>query len=297
MITEQQKQAMHYFRRHADDWEKGGRAESLEKVNVIKIRNDFALKIIRERKKTNSFLDIGCGAGDLVCEVASRGINAIGIDFAEEMIRIAKRNAKKTKNINANFECCSIFDFKASSNTFDAISANGFIEYISYGELDELLNFCWESLKGGGSLIMGSRNRLFNIFSLNEFTQREIDDGSITALLLEAIQIVRSKNIRDLIGFNAAPLQKENYQYKDTGIHVSTRHQFSPAQLVNMLKEKGFEPMIIYPVHIHATTPKFKNRNLSIHSIMANSLQNYADKNMNLLPQSSSFMIHAKKYK
>jgi 2-polyprenyl-3-methyl-5-hydroxy-6-metoxy-1,4-benzoquinol methylase len=295
MDTKQQSEALDYFRKHAGNWKEKGKMVSQGKVDVIKQRNDFVLKVIGEREKTEVVLDIGCGAGDLVCEIASKGIDAIGVDFAKEMIEIAEDNAREIQQGKARFDCCSIFDFQFDPDKYDVISANGFIEYISYRELDQLLDLCWNALKKGGSLVLGSRNRLFNIFSLNEFTKEEIESGSTTALLLEATQIVKSENIYDLTEFNAVSLQKEDKEHKDTGIKVSTRHQFTPAQLVNMLKDKRFEPIEIFPIHVHGVTAKFKDKNPTVHGHIANLLQNYADNNMDLIPQSSSFMIHVKK--
>jgi 2-polyprenyl-3-methyl-5-hydroxy-6-metoxy-1,4-benzoquinol methylase len=293
MDTRQQNEALDYFKRHADDWQKKGSIDSQDKVNVIKQRNDFVLKVIGEREKTKTVLDIGCGTGALICEIASRGIHAMGIDFAKEMIEIAENNAKRIKQGKAKFECCSIFDFQFDPSKYDVISANGFIEYISHKELDQLLNLSLKALKKGGSLVLSSRNRLFNIFSLNEFTKEEVENGNITALLLEAIQIVKSENINDLVGFDTAPLQKEDERHKDTGIKVSTRYQFTPGQLVNMLKGKGFDPIEILPIHVHGVTPKFKDKHPSVHGNIANLLQNCGS--MSLIPQSSSFMIHVKK--
>ncbi len=295
MNTKQQNEALDYFKKCANDWARKGNESSHDKVNIIKQRNDFVLKVINERKKTDLVLDIGCGTGDLVCEIASKGINAIGIDFAKEMIDIAEDKAKKLKCEKAKFECCSVFSFPFEPDKYDVISANGFIEYISYGEFDQFLNLSWKALKQGGSLVLGSRNRLFNIFSLNKFTQEEIEDGNIITLLLEAVQITRSENIKDLIGFKTAPLQKEDKKHEDTGIKVSTRYQFTPAQLVNKLKDTGFEPIDIFPIHIHGVPSKFKDKNPAVHGNISGLLQNYADNNICLIPQSSSFMIHSKK--
>ena len=130
-----------------DGCRKKGNLNSQDKVNIIKQRNDFVLKVISERKETENVLDIGCGTGNLVCEIALRGLDAIGVDFAKEMIKIAKDNAKKIRSGKAKFTCCSIFDFQFVSGKYDVISANGFIEYISYKELNRLLNLCWKKFR------------------------------------------------------------------------------------------------------------------------------------------------------
>ena len=240
-------------------------------------------------------LDVGCGTGDLVFEIAKKGITAVGIDFAKEMIDIAKEKAKKFQLKKAKFECCSIFDYYLEPNKYDVISANGFIEYISYKLLNKLLEISLKSLKSDGSLILGSRNRLFNIFSLNKFTEEEIHENSINCLLLEAIQIVKSNDTKSLVGLKTAPFQKEEKNHKQTGVKVTTRYQFTPVQLITMLKDRGFIPIEIFPIHIHGVLPMFKNKYPSIHGNISNLLQNYPQGNMSLIPQSSSFMIHVKK--
>lgn len=295
MEAKQQKQALQFFKDYAADWKRLAEASSADEVNVIKQRNDMVLKVIDERKRTGRVLDIGCGTGDLVCEVAKRGIDAIGVDFAQEMIDIAEKNARKLKLKNIGFECCSIFDYLFEPGIYDVISANGFIEYISYEELDRLLDNSYKALKKGGSLVLGSRNRLFNLFSLNKFTQEEIAGNTVKALLAEAVQIVGSGSVKDLIGFKTAPLQKAGKKHADTGVKVSTRYQFTPAQLVNMLNDRGFEPVELFPIHIHAVVPKFKDRHPAIHVNISNLLQSYSNEDMSLIPNSSSFNIHVRK--
>jgi len=292
--TKQQKEALNYFNQNANDWARSAERGSQDEVNVVKQRNDFVIKVIGEKERVDSVLDIGCGTGDLVCEIAAKGINAIGVDFAPDMINLAKDKAGKSKCGKAQFECCSAFSFPFEQDQYDVISANGFIEYISYEEFDQLLSLSWKALRRGGSLVLGSRNRLFNIFSLNEFTQDEIEEGNIAALILEAIRMAGLENVKDLIGFKTAPLQKENKEHKDTGIKVSTRYQFTPAQLVNKLKGKGFEPVEIFPIHIHGVPLRLKDKFPMVHGNISNLLQNYAN-NSCLISQASSFMIHCRK--
>lgn len=295
METKQQNESLKYFKEYAQDWKRKANISTKDEVNIIKQRNDYVIKVVDERNSTELVLDVGCGTGDIVCELAKKGINAIGVDFAKEMIDIAKENAQKLNLEKAKFECCSIFDYHFEPNKYDVISANGFIEYISYEELNKFLEISLKTLKSGGSLVLGSRNRLFNIFSLNKFTEEEISENNINLMLLEAIQIINSIDIKDLIGLKAAPLQKEEKEHQRTGIKVTTRYQFTPAQLINMLKDRGFEPVEIFPIHIHGVLPKFKDKYPAIHGNISNLLQSYAQNNMSLIPQSSSFMIHVKK--
>lgn len=295
MNTKQQQEALEYFQKSAQEWAEKGKGNFKDEVNVIKERNDFVLHVISQREKTDIALDVGCGTGDLACEIALRGVNAIGVDFAQDMIDIAQEKARAKNIEKATFETRSIFDCHYEHGTFDVISANGFIEYISYQQFYEFLHFCWQALKPGGSLVLGSRNRLFNIFSLNTFTQTEIEQGVILALLNEAIYIVKNPNVLLLKGFVAAPLQEEGSIHGHTGIEVSTRYQFTPAQLVKIIGENGFEPIELSPINIHGLSPAFAKDHQAAHVSVSNFLQNFTDDGTRLIPQSSSFMIHCKK--
>jgi 2-polyprenyl-3-methyl-5-hydroxy-6-metoxy-1,4-benzoquinol methylase len=295
MATKQQDEALSYFREYAQDWGRKASAHELDQVNVIRQRNQVVLDVVRAKKDVAETLDIGCGTGELVCDTAAEGIHATGVDFSDEMITIAQSHAKKSSLKSAQFERCSIFDFQFKDNFYDVISANGFIEYISYDQLGQILKLCFRALKKGGSLVLGSRNRLFNLFSLNTFTEQEIADGNLIPLMTEAIAIVNGRTIQELIGSTKLPLQKEDMRHANTGVKVVTRYQFTPAQLATILDAQGFEPVEIYPIHTHGVSTTFKEKHPTIHGRIANLLQSVTPDNTTLIPQSSSFMIHARK--
>lgn len=94
METKQQKEALAYFKKYARVWNDKIKIPSQER-DVIQQRNGYVIHVVEKREKTEIALDVGCGAGDLVYEIAKRGIRAIGVDFAEEMIQISRDNAKK----------------------------------------------------------------------------------------------------------------------------------------------------------------------------------------------------------
>ncbi len=295
MGQNQQNETLKYFKKHALEWKRKASTSLSDEVNIIKQRNDYVIKVIKERKHTDLTLDIGCGTGDLVCEIAQKRISALGIDFAKEMIDIAAKKAKKLGVDRAKFQCCSVLNYPCDPNKYDLISANGFIEYISLKELDKVLNFSLKVLKSHGSLILGSRNSLFNIFSLNKFTEEEIKEKNINLLLSEAIGLVKARHMNELAGLKTAPFQKKSKKHPNTDIKVSTRFQYTPVQLINILKAKGFKPVEVFPIHIHGVVPIFKEKYPAVHGNISNLLQNYAQGNMSLIPYASSFMIHVKK--
>lgn len=295
MTTKQQNEALRYFEQHAEDWQHKALSADLQKVNVIRQRNGFVLDVIESRASTDATLDVGCGTGDLVCDIARRGIDATGIDFADTMIDIARATAKQEKLEKAHFYCSSIFDFDITARRYDVVSANGFIEYISLDDLNRFLDQSYHGLNPGGSFVLGSRNRLFNIFSINSFTLEEIDNGAANLLLREATALASGVGLAALSGLDTAPLQKQDSEHARTGIQVATRYQFTPAQLAKLLHARGFTLKQLYPIHIHTVPPAFKELHPDIHVSISNMLQNFANEQMCLVPYSSSFMIHAER--
>lgn len=293
--TKQQSEALQYFKEHADDWHSKALSTAQTKVNVIQQRNDYVLQVIQERAATHSVLDVGCGTGDLACDIARQDIEAIGVDFAAEMIEIAQAKAGQQGLAKAQFHCASIFDFDLANRGYDVISANGFIEYISLEELDQFLALAYRALNPGGSLVMGSRNRLFNLFSLNSYTSAEIEQGNAALLLREAFALATGTDFAGLLSLETVPLQEANTEHANTGIDVTTRYQFTPVQLMKMAQAKSLETKQIYPVHIHSVPPTFKQQYPQVHTSLSNLLQAYASDNISLVPYASSFMLHAQK--
>ena len=96
-------------------------------------------------------------APQLAIEASQIGHHALGIDFASEMVEIAKRNNNEIGG-SAEFEAASVFDYEPCG-CFDMVSAMGFIEYISLGELEQFLLSANSWLSESGAISIGSRNR------------------------------------------------------------------------------------------------------------------------------------------
>jgi 2-polyprenyl-3-methyl-5-hydroxy-6-metoxy-1,4-benzoquinol methylase len=295
MGNAQQDEVIQYFRTHAREWKQNAQTSAPRELNILQQRNGFVIEVIEERPSTSSILDVGCGTGELVCETAKLGINSIGVDIAQEMVELASKRVHQEQLTKASFECCSIFDFDFSPQQFDVISANGFIEYISQDELVVFFNLVYNALTPNGSFVVGSRNRLFNMISLNSFTQMELEGPDVTALLQESILLASGFNIAEKTIPKVASLQKPNTHHIKTGIDVTTRFQYTPLQLINLLISTGFQYLEIYPIHIHGVSPLFKANNPHIHSHISNLLQTQARNSHELLPYASSFMLHMQK--
>ena len=299
METKQQNETLNYFDKFAGDWKEKALGNKDNEVNIINQRNNYVLEVIKSRSQNAKTLDVGCGTGELVHEIGKLNINAIGIDFASEMIKLAKEISVKENIQTAEFACASVFDYDPGDNSLDVLSANGFIEDISHSQLDLFFSRTHNWLKKDGSLVFGSRNRIFNIFSLNQYTIHEIANNHIERLLQEAVKIANLSNPSELLAFDPVPLENPDKVHGNTGIDVSTRYQFTPAQLTAMLHSKGFEVKELCPIHIHGVIPSFASDHKNIHYNISNLLSQVGDDSKasrnKLIPLASSFMIHAVK--
>lgn len=81
------------------------------------------------KKNIKSILDVGCGAGRYCHALSSLGKIVHGIDFASEMIDLAKKISNQKKLKKLKFEKVSIEKF-VFKKKYDAIICLGFFDYI-----------------------------------------------------------------------------------------------------------------------------------------------------------------------
>jgi len=300
-ISNQQKQTKRFFDGFSKGWSKNAKSSYKDFVNIVKIRNSYcesqAKKYLRKNGKT---LDIGCGSGDLVISFLQKKYDGFGLDFAKGMITKAKNHAKKLNFDTNRFTLSSFFDFN-SKDTFDMISANGVIEYISINELDKFIKKSRKILKKNGIFVLESRNRLFNAISFNNYTMDEIKIKEINHILEECIIFNNSSTMQKLLNFKFKSKIKRNLKKHDltdtkyAKIKVDIRNQYTPFELFSRLRKNGFKILDISPVHIHALTTGAKNKRGDIHTKLAYFLEEHDEIKLNLIPQCSSFMITCQK--
>jgi 2-polyprenyl-3-methyl-5-hydroxy-6-metoxy-1,4-benzoquinol methylase len=291
---EQQQQAKQYFQSAAADWQRKSENAS-GAYSVIEGRNQAVLDVI-DRSGAKTLLDVGCGTGQLVIEAARRGLEAEGNDFAAEMVVQCEANASAA-GVSATFRGGSFFDLSFEDSAYDVVSAQGFIEYISPAETDEFFRRCFELLSPGGSVAVGSRNRLFNCFSLNEFTRLEMELGTLGVLLAEATALNLSSDTESALAalrrFERIDPQPD--RHPKTGIPVATRYQFSPGDLAYRLRRCGLEPAAIYPVHFHGLPTTVIDEHTRLHSDIARLVAQIGLRECRFVPFSSSFVMQARK--
>ena len=296
--TGQQTQVKKVFEDHANTWFKKATKNEKNAVNMIKQRNYFVEKIAKKAlKKGDKILDVGCGTGDLVLSLQRSKFDAYGIDFAKSMIKKAASRASKLGLDKEKFSAVSFFDYKTDLR-FKMISANGFIEYISENELKKFLHDSYNILEKKGFLIFSSRNRLFNVFSNNEYTNSEIKMSNISELIKECIIFNESKNFQNVLEKKFKSKIHSNLKVhgrKGSDISVDTRYQYTPFQIIELMKKNGFTPIQIHPIHIHVFPINTRHNPPNVHDYVSNLIQNQKNIPIQFITQSSSFMIVARK--
>jgi 2-polyprenyl-3-methyl-5-hydroxy-6-metoxy-1,4-benzoquinol methylase len=287
-MLKQQKQTKKYFEKKAYAWSRSAKHDSAGIINTIYQRNQYVFEQIK-KNKLKKHLDVACGSGDLAFLSSKITKHTLGVDFSKKMIEIAR---KKYKNKNLNFQCSSIFDFK-SKNFFDCISANGFIEYLSINEIKKFFKFSHSKLEKKGLLIFGSRNRLFNLFSLNQFSKLEKTKKSFHNFFEESINLT-SLNLQEFLKLKKPKFESVNFKQPETGgVKVSLRHQFSPLQISNILTKFKLKIIDIHPINYHPVPVSVFNDDIN-YKLISKYIYNIKNKNkLPFVPFSSTFMVSA----
>ena len=149
-----------------------------------------ALRLIGQFKGKGNVLDAGCGTGHFAAELARRGYRVLGVDIAAEMIQ----QARKSFADKAEFRVGDVEKLDVPNSSVDAVACLGVLEYLATddGAFSEMRRV----LGKDGVAIVAFRNRLFNLFSLNSYTQQETAAGKAGELLAEFQEEVASCRLR-----------------------------------------------------------------------------------------------------
>ena len=291
MKYKQQNQTKNFFAQNAKNWSRKSNFKESLILNTIQERNYYVLKQIK-LFKLESIIDVGCGSGDLSYEASKITKKSLGIDFVKNMIKIAKKKFKKN---NLAFQDISIFDYKITEK-FDCVSANGFIEYLSLSDIKKFFDISNRLLNKNGYIVFGTRNRLFNLYSLNKFSLNEVRRKTFNKFYEESIAL-NSLKFNDFIKLKKNSFEEVPFKQTKIDINVDKRHQFSPLQIVDILNRLRFKVIDIHPINYHPVTPiKYsKEKNFKLFS---NFIYKFKDNNkLPYIPFASSFMLTARKIK
>lgn len=152
--------ATEYVEYFGDDW---------EFINEI---GDFALNF----KNDSMIIDLGSGSGYITNYLCEKNLNAIGIDFSEEMIKIAKNKYPKTKFL--------LGDFTNIEDYFKEVSVDGLIAiyslyFIPKEQFNNVLKSLSKVLKDGGKFLFVTQIGTVEDFIMTPLMKENNIDGKI----------------------------------------------------------------------------------------------------------------------
>ncbi len=115
----------------------------------------FLVKVIQERKKAGTALDLGCGAGVFSIYLAKSGYQVTGLDFIPKALEMASQLAKE-KGAQVNWVQADLLNWNPETK-FDIILDSGCLHTISNKTKFKQNIVNW--LSPGGDFILGHFGR------------------------------------------------------------------------------------------------------------------------------------------
>lgn len=143
------KTTLEYFNKTASEWS----GEWLEEKREIGISKTFYELFSKANNFNPCILDAGCGAGYDSYILKELGASVVGVDFSENLIKIAEKN-----NPNCSFFVRNIEESLTSIGKFDGIFCNSVLNYIDITKLKMVLDNFAEVVKTGGLLFVSVLN-------------------------------------------------------------------------------------------------------------------------------------------
>ncbi|MFX0211585.1 MAG: class I SAM-dependent methyltransferase, partial [Candidatus Hodarchaeota archaeon] len=121
------------------------------------VEQPLMFELVPKSLKGLLLLDVGCGPGIHVKEYEKRGAKCFGVDFSEEMIKLAKERCPDSK-----FEVDNIYDLKFEDGSFDIVTASLALDHLK--DLSKGIDEIHRVLKRDGLLIFSVPHPIGNLF-------------------------------------------------------------------------------------------------------------------------------------
>ncbi len=120
-MKSQQRQTAEYFRRSAGGWPRKADGALPATVNLIRQRNEFVPAVAGELEKPGRALDLGCGTGELECDLVELGFQAVGVDSSPEMIGLCEQKKADDGAEAAMFLQDGVFHLQLDGASIDLV--------------------------------------------------------------------------------------------------------------------------------------------------------------------------------
>ncbi|MCS7146453.1 MAG: class I SAM-dependent methyltransferase [Nitrososphaerota archaeon] len=182
---------------------------------------DYAAEIsliddVLRRSGARSLIDLGCGTGLHVRELAKRGYEALGIDISPQMVSVARRRARGVKN--ARFTVGDYYSYKPRKK-FDAALCLNWSIPVKKEELDRFFGNTSRLLRESGVLIIDYERPgdiVWEDLGKPVVDSWNFRDGRIVRVSLGEVKrnVMRSRDVYIVFGRPAAfkpPSEEERY--------------------------------------------------------------------------------------
>lgn len=186
-------------------------------------------------------LDFGCGRGNLVIELAKRGVYAVGVDFSKDAVEFAETYAaqfsEEVRN-HAQFFQLTMNDLQFE-NEFDKIIFNQVYEHLRDWELTILIEKFKRALKLEGLLVISTPNLNYirYLYPLKRILELPFK------WIKEPLRVLRGKS-KHTSSFKKFLREIFKIQYPDsehTRLHINLQ---TPNSIRRFLNEQGFSTQV-----------------------------------------------------
>jgi len=273
----QRKNCKEFFEKNVNLWNTyyDAKEGNPYKHNLVVLKS-----ILKNYDSAKTLLDLGCGTGIPLLEFLKMGFSAKGCDFIERSLDLTKQKLKKH---GYNDDVIFYLDIEDSttipSEKFDIITSVGLFPHITDDK--QALQNTKSMLNDNGTVLIQFRNDLFNLFTLNayseDFFKRLIDFDTLPNVLKKSIDDFYAQNL------STAAI---NSQF---GL-ISKFH--NPLNIENELfKPMGFEIKNIHFFHYHRLPPIFQTQDNDLFRKLSDEIEDPSDWRGHFL--ASSFIVEA----
>ena len=290
MSVDQDEEIMNYIHLVAPDLRQPATRGSLE-INAEEQRREYLRQIVRSRREVRNALEVGCGDGEALLDLARAGVKTVGVNLVPNQLTKAHQKAALA---GAELIYSSVFEYTPDIR-FDLISTNGFLEHISANSFIEFVAHAKNLLAEGGSLVITCYNRLYNAFALNLSTRTELSKGVMHKLIVEAMifsnQETMAQTIEELLATDDL-MPSVNRQVRSDS-NAAEKGHYTPGQIVRLLKDFGITCVELYPLDYRGAAPRFALDHAEAQADICSIVHRRAFGSHYLIPFSSYFMVHA----
>ena len=206
-----------------------------ENEYIIYLRHLFAYNYAKLYVKKNyNIIDIGCGTGYGLHELANFSREAVGIDVDSESILYAAEHFMNTK---LHYECFDGIKIPYEKNYFDLAVSFQVIEHVENAEIS--IEEIHRVLKDNGQLILTTPNKTNRLEPgqkpWNKYHKREFYPAELKDLLLTKFSKVKMYGITGNTAINTIEMQRIASIQRLAHLHILKLKNYMPDTLNNFI--------------------------------------------------------------